>query len=48
MPYENESLEGIRKGKVTKPGQPVPQPFRYKLDGKSKQAKASTNSVNEA
>lgn len=34
-----ESLEGIKKGKVTKPGQPVPQPFRYKLDGKQKQAK---------
>ena len=27
-----KSLEGIKKGKVTKPGQPVPQPFRYKLD----------------
>ena len=34
-----KSLEGIKKGKVTKPGQPVPQPFRYKLDGKQKQAK---------
>ena len=31
-----ESLEGIKKGKVTKPGQPVPQPFRYKLDGPKK------------
>ena len=48
MPYKNESLESIRKGKVTKPGQPVPQPFRYKLDGKSKQAKGKTNPVNEA
>jgi hypothetical protein len=50
MAYENESLEGIRKGKVTKPGQPVPQPFRYKLDGQPKKAKAkgkTTNSVND-
>jgi len=39
-----KSLEGIKKGKVTKPGQHVPQPFRYKLDGQPKQA---TNSVNE-
>ena len=34
----NESLEGIKRGKVTKPGQPVSQPFRYKLDGQPKKA----------
>ena len=33
-----KSLEGIKKGKVTKDGQPVPQPFRYELD-KPKKAK---------
>lgn len=32
----NESLEGIKRGKVTKPGQPVAQPFRYVLDGQKK------------
>ena len=33
-----ESLKGIKKGKVTKDGQHVPQPFRYVLDGQPKKA----------